>query len=116
RIHEGIGRQEADARAVELLDQVMVPNAAERAKDYPHRFSGGMAQRAMIATALACGPDLLIADEPTTALDVTTQSEVMDLLRGLVDELGIGVILITHDMALVAEYCDRTAVMYGGEI
>lgn len=116
RIHEGLGRRDAQQRAVELLERVGVPNAAQRAKDHPHQFSGGMAQRAMIAMALACGPDLLLADEPTTALDVTTQAQVIDLLRDLVDDLGIGVVVITHDMGIVAELCDRAAVMYAGEI
>jgi oligopeptide transport system ATP-binding protein len=112
--HFGISRKEAKRRAVELLEQVGIPGAKERAKDYPHQFSGGMRQRAMIAMALACEPKLLIADEPTTALDVTIQAQILDLLRKLVTERGTALILITHDLGVVAGMCTGIDVMYGG--
>ncbi len=101
-------------KVVELLDRVGIPSAKDRVKDYPHQFSGGMRQRAMIAMALACRPKLLIADEPTTALDVTIQAQILDLLRELVREEGTGLILITHDLGVVAGTCERVNVMYGG--
>ncbi len=116
RIHTKATRKEALSRAVELLDRVGVPDPEARSKDFPHQFSGGMAQRAVIAMALACEPELLIADEPTTALDVTTQKQVLDLLQELVDEFDLGVLLITHDMGIVAETCDRAYVMYAGQV
>ena len=116
RLHLGMNKQEARARAVELLDTVGIPVPEERVKDYPHQLSGGMQQRAMIAMAIACQPDLLIADEPTTALDVTIQAQVIELLAELRRELGMAVILITHELALVAGFCDRVAVMYAGSI
>ncbi|HKC83744.1 MAG TPA: ABC transporter ATP-binding protein [bacterium] len=112
--HFGMDRKQAEARAAELLDQVGIPSAKSRARDYPHQFSGGMRQRAMIAMALACEPKLLIADEPTTALDVTIQAQILDLLRTLVSEHGAALILITHDLGVVAGMCERVNVMYGG--
>jgi oligopeptide/dipeptide ABC transporter ATP-binding protein len=112
--HFGLDRKEADARAVELLDQVGIPSPDLRLKDYPHQFSGGMRQRAMIAMALACEPKLLIADEPTTALDVTIQAQILALLRELVAERDTALIMITHDLGVVAGMCERVNVMYGG--
>jgi oligopeptide transport system ATP-binding protein len=112
--HFGMERRQADARSIELLDQVGIPSAALRLKDYPHQFSGGMRQRAMIAMALACEPKLLIADEPTTALDVTIQAQILDLLRNLVAERNAALILITHDLGVVAGMCERVNVMYAG--
>jgi oligopeptide/dipeptide ABC transporter ATP-binding protein len=112
--HFGLDRKEADARAVELLDQVGIPSPDLRLKDYPHQFSGGMRQRAMIAMALACEPKLLIADEPTTALDVTIQAQILSLLRELVAERDTALIMITHDLGVVAGMCERVNVMYGG--
>ncbi|MEX2274141.1 MAG: ABC transporter ATP-binding protein [Actinomycetota bacterium] len=112
--HFGMNREQADARAVELLDQVGIPSAKNRLKDYPHQFSGGMRQRAMIAMALACEPKLLIADEPTTALDVTIQAQILELLRTLVAERDTALILITHDLGVVAGMCERVSVMYAG--
>ena len=112
--HFGMGRKEADATAAEALDRVGIPSAKERIRDYPHQFSGGMRQRAMIAMALACRPKLLIADEPTTALDVTIQAQILDLLRALVAEENASLILITHDLGVVAGMCERVNVMYGG--
>ncbi len=116
RLHLKMSRPDARARAAELLDTVGIPAPEERVKDYPHQLSGGMQQRAMIAMAISCQPDLLIADEPTTALDVTIQAQVIELLAGLRRELGMAVILITHELALVAGFCDRVAVMYAGYI
>jgi oligopeptide transport system ATP-binding protein len=112
--HFGMGKKEAEARAAELLDRVGIPSAEARIHDYPHQFSGGMRQRAMIAMALACRPKLLIADEPTTALDVTIQAQILDLLRALVAEEDAALILITHDLGVVAGMCERVNVMYGG--
>jgi oligopeptide/dipeptide ABC transporter ATP-binding protein len=112
--HFGLSKRDADARVVELLDRVGIPGAKERTKDYPHQFSGGMRQRAMIAMALACKPKLLIADEPTTALDVTIQAQILDLLRELVREEGTALIMITHDLGVVAGMCERVNVMYAG--
>ena len=112
--HFGMERRPAEARATELLDQVGIPSAKVRLKDYPHQFSGGMRQRAMIAMALACEPDVLIADEPTTALDVTIQAQILDLLRTLVTERNTALILITHDLGVVAGMCERVNVMYAG--
>jgi oligopeptide/dipeptide ABC transporter ATP-binding protein len=116
RVHLGISRGEAMRRAVEALDRVRIPAAAERAHDYPHEFSGGMRQRAMIAMAIALQPDVLIADEPTTALDVTVQAQIMDLLSELQKESRMGLVLITHDLGIVAEVADRVAVMYAGRV
>ncbi len=112
--HQGLGRAEAMARAVEMLRLVQIPEAERRAHEYPHQLSGGMRQRVMIALALACRPELLIADEPTTALDVTIQAQILDLIARLQRELGMGMILITHDLGVVAETCDRVVVMYAG--
>jgi oligopeptide transport system ATP-binding protein len=112
--HFGMTRQEARARATELLDQVGIPSARSHLKDYPHQFSGGMRQRVMIAIALACEPKLLIADEPTTALDVTIQAQILDLLRALVAEHRTALIMITHDLGVVAGICERVNVMYAG--
>jgi oligopeptide/dipeptide ABC transporter ATP-binding protein len=114
--HLGMSRSEADKRAVELLDEVRIPNAKARLKDYPHRYSGGMRQRVMIAIALSCHPKLLIADEPTTALDVTVQAGILDLLEELRQEHQMAMILITHDMGVVAEAADDVVVMYAGQI
>ncbi len=116
RLHLNMTKQEARAKAVDLLDTVGIPAPEERVNDYPHQLSGGMQQRAMIAMAISCQPDLLIADEPTTALDVTIQAQVIELLAELRRELGMAVILITHELALVAGFCDRVAVMYAGFI
>jgi oligopeptide/dipeptide ABC transporter ATP-binding protein len=114
RRHRSVSRAEARAQAVALLEEVEVPNAARRLDDYPHQYSGGMRQRVVIAMALANDPDVLIADEPTTALDVTTQAQVLDLLERLVDHHGAAVILITHNLGIVAEFCDSVRVMYAG--
>jgi ABC-type glutathione transport system ATPase component len=115
RIH-GLGSKDAERRTIELLTQVGIPKPQEAAEKYPHQFSGGMRQRVVIAIALANKPDVLIADEPTTALDVTVQAQILKLIRGLRDELGIGVIFITHDMGVVAELCDDVVVMYHGSV
>lgn len=115
-IHQDFGKEAGKKRAVELLKLVGIPDAERRAEAFPHELSGGMAQRVMIAMALACVPDLLIADEPTTALDVTIQAQILDLMRNLRSQLGSAVILITHDLGVIAEMADRVAVMYAGEI
>jgi len=114
--HGGTGRHAAWERTIEMLDLVQIPSARQRARDYPHQLSGGLRQRAMIAMALASGPGLLIADEPTTALDVTIQAQILDLLRRLQAERGMAVLLITHDLGVVAELCHRVAVIYAGRI
>ncbi|MFD8701452.1 ABC transporter ATP-binding protein [Kitasatospora sp. NPDC059648] len=116
RVHQGASKAEAKAKAVELMDRVRIPAAKERVNDYPHQFSGGMRQRIMIAMALSLQPDLIIADEPTTALDVTVQAQVMDLLAELQAEYNMGLILITHDLGVVADVADKIAVMYAGRI
>jgi oligopeptide/dipeptide ABC transporter ATP-binding protein len=116
RIHRNLKGKVAEARALELLHMVGIPDPQRRLKSFPHEMSGGMAQRVMIAMALACEPELLIADEPTTALDVTIQAQILDLMRNLRDETGTAIVLITHDLGVVAEMCDRVAVMYAGEI
>ena len=116
RRHLGMSKDEARKRAVELLEEVGIPKAAERLDDYPHQFSGGMRQRVMIAIALSCNPQLLIADEPTTALDVTIQAQILDLLERLREEHEMAMIIITHDMGVVAEAADEIAVMYAGQI
>jgi oligopeptide/dipeptide ABC transporter ATP-binding protein len=116
QIHQGLKKEQAWARAVELLAMVGIPDPARKAKAYPHEMSGGQAQRVMIAMALALSPELLIADEPTTALDVTIQAQILDLMRGMRSRLGSAVILITHDLGIIAEMADRVAVMYAGRI
>ena len=116
RIHRGASARTAWAKAVEMLDLVSIPDAARRARAYPHEMSGGMRQRAMIAMALACEPKMLIADEPTTALDVTIQAQILELLARLQKEMRLGLLLITHDLGVVAEVCDSVAVMYAGQI
>jgi oligopeptide transport system ATP-binding protein len=116
RVHQGASRKEAKQKAIELMDRVRIPAAARRVNDYPHQFSGGMRQRVMIAMAIALDPRILIADEPTTALDVTVQAQVMDLLKDLQRETGMGLILITHDLGVVNEVADDVAVMYAGRI
>jgi len=114
RIHEGLNKKQAMERAVEMLDLVGIPEARKRSRMYPHEFSGGMRQRAMIAMAITCKPDLLIADEPTTALDVTVQAQVLDVLIDIKDEIDSGIILITHDLGVVAGLADNVMVMYAG--
>ena len=114
--HRDVSRKEAAGRAVEMLRRVRIPNPEARFHDYPHRLSGGMRQRVMIAMALACDPQLLIADEPTTALDVTIQAQILDLMRKLREESGAAIILITHDLGVVAEVCDEVVVMYAGQV
>ncbi len=116
RLHQGVRRQEAMARAVEMLRLVGIPSAERRLKDYPHQMSGGMRQRVMIAMALACNPKLLIADEPTTALDVTIQAQILELMRELQGRLGMAILLITHDLGVVADMADEVVVMYGGKV
>ncbi|MFI5945263.1 ABC transporter ATP-binding protein [Streptomyces uncialis] len=116
RVHQGMSKKAAKAKSIELMDRVKIPAASSRVSDYPHQFSGGMRQRIMIAMALALEPDLIIADEPTTALDVTVQAQVMDLLAELQREYNMGLILITHDLGVVADVADKIAVMYAGRI
>lgn len=116
RVHMDLGKKQAYDRATEMMDKVGIPSARQRLGDFPHQFSGGMRQRVMIAMALSTNPDLLIADEPTTALDVTIQAQILDLVRGLSNEFGSSVILITHDMGVVAGMADRIAVMYAGYV
>ncbi|MCZ2128430.1 MAG: ABC transporter ATP-binding protein [Anaerolineales bacterium] len=113
-LHIGMNKKQAEERAAELLTLVGIPNAKERLNDYPHQYSGGMRQRVMIAMALACNPQILIADEPTTALDVTIQAQIMDLVKRLREELGMAIIWITHDLGVVAGLAQRVMVMYGG--
>ncbi len=115
-LHRGMSRNQAQTRAVELLELVGIPGAKERVKNYPHQFSGGMRQRVMIAMGLACNPQLLIADEPTTALDVTIQAQIVDLVKRLQTQLGMAVIWITHDLALLARLATRIMVMYAGQV
>jgi oligopeptide transport system ATP-binding protein len=115
RIHKGMNAKDAHARAIELLELVGIPHPHERARDYPHQFSGGMRQRGMIAMALACDPDILIADEPTTALDVTIQAQIIDLMVSLQERTGSAIIMITHDLGVVADMADDVLVMYAGK-
>ena len=114
RKHLGVSKREGHQRAIQMLEKVGIPNAKLRADDYPHQFSGGMRQRAMIAMALVCNPDLLIADEPTTALDVTVQAQILDLLKDLQQEFGSAIIFITHDLGVIGNMADDILVMYGG--
>ena len=114
--HDHMGKAELQDRIVELMERVGIPRAAERARAYPHEFSGGMRQRVMIALALSCDPSVLIADEPTTALDVTIQAQILERMKELKDQLGTAIILVTHDLGVVADIADRIAVMYGGRI
>ena len=116
RTHMGLDKKQARVRAIELLELVGIPDAARRLKDYPHQFSGGMRQRVMIAMALSCDPEVLIADEPTTALDVTIQAQILELMHELRAKLGMAVIWITHDLGVIAGIADRVLVMYGGQI
>ncbi len=116
QLHVGMTKEQAQARAAELLQMVGIPNGKDRLNDYPHQFSGGMRQRVMIAMALSCSPQIVIADEPTTALDVTIQAQIMDLVKRLRDELGMAIIWITHDLGVVAGLAQRVLVMYGGYI
>ena len=115
-LHEGLSQKEARTRSIDLLQQVGIPNANQRFDEYPHQFSGGMRQRAMIAMALACSPRLLIADEPTTALDVTIQAQILELMQKLQDDLGMAILIITHDLGVIAEMADDVAVMYMGKV
>jgi len=116
RLHQGLDRKAALSRTIEMLAMVNIPKADRRVHDYPHQFSGGMRQRVMIAAALSCSPELILADEPTTALDVTIQDQILRLLVQLQGDLGLGMVLVTHDMGVVAQTCQRVAVMYAGEI
>ncbi|GIN14585.1 peptide ABC transporter ATP-binding protein [Shouchella clausii] len=116
RIHENLSKKEARTRSIEMLKLVGIPSPEKRIDQYPFELSGGMRQRVMIAIALACNPDLLIADEPTTALDVTIQAQILELIKDLQNRLGMSVIMITHDLGVVAETCDNVAVMYGGQV
>ena len=115
-LHQNVTRQESRKRAIEVLERVRIPEATARVDEYPHQFSGGMRQRVMIAMALSCEPELLIADEPTTALDVTVQAQILDLMRSIQKEQGMSILLITHDLGVVAEMCHHVAVMYAGSI
>ncbi len=116
QLHLGLGRKQAEERAIELLERVGIPAAEERFHAFPHQFSGGMRQRVMIAIALACNPKVLIADEPTTALDVTIQAQILELMNGLNRDYGTAIVMITHDLGVVAEVCQRVVVMYAGKI
>jgi len=116
RLHRGMSRPEAHAYAIEMLEKVGIPSPEQRVNEYPHQLSGGMKQRVMIAMALACDPSLLIADEPSTALDVTIQAQILELLKSMQEELGMSILLITHDLGVVAETADRVAVMYASKI
>ena len=116
RLHHGLGRAQAQERAIALMQRVGLADPARRAQSYPHEFSGGQRQRAMIAMALACGPKLLIADEPTTALDATTQAHILDLIRDLVGEIGMALLLISHDLAVIAQNVTHVLVLYAGQI
>jgi peptide/nickel transport system ATP-binding protein len=115
-LHLGEGRSALRRRATQILTRVGIPSAASRVRDYPHQFSGGMAQRVMIGMGVACAPGLLVADEPTTALDVTIQAQVLSLIRRLARELGMAVLLVSHDLGIVSQMCDRVIVMYAGRV
>ena len=115
-LHQQVGRQEAKTRTIHLLEQVGIPSAAQRFTEYPHQFSGGMRQRAMIAMALSCNPRLLIADEPTTALDVTIQAQILELMKTLQRDLGMSIMIITHDLGVIAEMAEQVVVMYMGKV
>lgn len=115
-LHQGLNRKDAHAKAIEMLKAVGIPSPEQRVDQYPHEFSGGMRQRAIIAMALSCEPELLIADEPTTALDVTIQAQILDLMRDIKTNRNAGIVLITHDLGVVAEMCDKVAVMYAGRV
>jgi oligopeptide/dipeptide ABC transporter ATP-binding protein len=116
RTHEDVSRAQAWDKAVEMLDVMGIPNAADKARDYPHQFSGGMAQRAMVAMALVCSPQLLIADEPTTGLDVTIQAQVLKVIVDMITEVGASLLLISHDLGIISEVCNEVVVMYAGKI
>ena len=116
RLHQGLSKEEAKKKAVEMLDAVRIPLPEQRANEFPYQLSGGMRQRVMIAMALSCHPELLIADEPTTALDVTIQAQVLDLMRSLQKEMGTAIMFITHDLGVIREICDRVVIMYCGQI
>jgi peptide/nickel transport system ATP-binding protein len=116
RRHRNLSRKDAWSRAVEMLERVHIPDPARRAREYPHQFSGGMCQRVMIAIALACEPEVVIADEPTTALDVTVQAQVLDLLREIQRESNIAILFVSHDLGVIAEMCDNVVVMYAGQV
>jgi peptide/nickel transport system ATP-binding protein len=115
-LHVGMSREDAGERAIELLSRVGIPSAADRINDYPHQFSGGMRQRVMIAIALSCNPKMLIADEPTTALDVTTQAQLFELMKDMVERLGTSLVIVTHNLGVVARYAQRIYIMYAGRI
>jgi oligopeptide/dipeptide ABC transporter ATP-binding protein len=115
-LHQGVDKKEARKRAIEMLARVGIPGPQQRVDEYPHQLSGGMRQRAMIAMALCCHPALLIADEPTTALDVTIQAQVLDLMRGLQEEMGMAIMMITHDLGVIADMADEVVVMYAGRV
>ena len=115
-LHQGLSKKESLARAVEMLDKVQIPSPASRAREYPHQLSGGMRQRAMIAMALACNPEILIADEPTTALDVTIQAQILELMLELKNDFGAAIMMITHDLGVIAEVAERIVVMYAGKV
>lgn len=115
-LHQGLNRRDAHSKAIEMLRAVGIPSPEQRVDQYPHEFSGGMRQRAIIAMALSCEPELLIADEPTTALDVTIQAQILDLMREIKTKRNAGIVLITHDLGVVAEMCDKVAVMYAGKV
>ena len=116
RLHKGFGKKQALAAAIEMLDRVQIPSPDKRVHEYPHQLSGGMRQRAMIAMAMSCDPEILIADEPTTALDVTVQAQILDLMLKLKQDFSTAIQLITHDLGVIAGIADRVMVMYGGQV